>query len=124
MSVITEGKNIGDLVRYQLDKDYCRDVVTVLAGENLKIGTVLGVGSDGKYTSAISAAVEEGGNSAVAVLLADCDATNGDTKAVVLKRTAIVVRSGLVFPEGVTSEDKTKFESDLEVRGIVVRDSL
>ena len=56
MSVITEGKNIGDLVRYQLDKDYCRDVVTIASGQNLKMGAVLGIDpTTGKYTATLSA---------------------------------------------------------------------
>ena len=55
MSAITEEKNIGDLIRYQLDKDYCRDVVTIASGQNLKMGTVLGVNASGKYTASVSA---------------------------------------------------------------------
>ena len=56
MSVITEEKNIGDLIRYQLDKDYCREVVTIASGQNLKMGTVLGIDpTTGKYTATLSA---------------------------------------------------------------------
>ena len=53
MTALTESKNIGDLLKYELDKNYCREVVTIASGQNLKMGTVLGI-SNGKYTAGVN----------------------------------------------------------------------
>lgn len=50
---IEEKDRIGSLLKYEADKNYCREVVTVAEGQNLKMGTVLGI-SDGKYTAAVN----------------------------------------------------------------------
>lgn len=51
--VIEEKDRIGSLLKYELDKNYCREVVTIASGQNLKMGTVLGL-SNGKYTAAVN----------------------------------------------------------------------
>lgn len=51
--VIEEKDRIGSLLKYELDKNYCREVVTISSGQNLKMGTILGL-SNGKYTAAIN----------------------------------------------------------------------
>ena len=50
---IEEKNNIGSVLKYELDKNYCREVVTIASGQNLKIGTVLGL-SNGKYTASVN----------------------------------------------------------------------
>lgn len=51
--VIAETDRLGDLLKYELDKNYCREVVTITSGQNLKMGTVLGL-SNGKYTANVN----------------------------------------------------------------------
>ena len=36
---ITEKDRIGSLLKYEADENYCREVVTVAEGQNLKMGT-------------------------------------------------------------------------------------
>ena len=43
MPVITEGINLGDLLKYEAPNLYSRDQVTVAAGQNLVLGTVVGI---------------------------------------------------------------------------------
>ena len=43
MPVITEGLNLGDLLKYEAPNLYSRDQVTVAAGQNLVLGTVVGI---------------------------------------------------------------------------------
>ena len=50
---IEEKDRIGSLLKYELDKNYCREVVTIASGQNLVMGTVLGL-SNGKYTAAVN----------------------------------------------------------------------
>lgn len=59
------------------------DTVTLVSGQNLKRGAVLGrITATGKYSSSLSAA-EDGSQSPVAVLAEDCDASAADAVAVV-----------------------------------------
>jgi hypothetical protein len=44
---IEEKENLGDLLKFEIDKNYCRETVTVAAGQNLKIGTIVGDGTAG-----------------------------------------------------------------------------
>lgn len=55
--VSTEGNRLGDVVFHESDREASREAVTVLSGQNLLIGTVLG-----KITKAIAAPVAGGGN--------------------------------------------------------------
>ena len=43
MPVITEGLNLGDLLKYEAPNLYSRDQVTVAAGQNIVLGTVVGI---------------------------------------------------------------------------------
>ena len=43
MPVITEGLNLGDLLKYEAPNLYSRDQVTIAAGQNLVLGTVVGI---------------------------------------------------------------------------------
>lgn len=38
---IEENNRLGDLLKYEADKNFCREVITIAKGENLKMGTVL-----------------------------------------------------------------------------------
>jgi hypothetical protein len=64
--------------------------VTLVSGQNLKAGTLLGqITTGGKYTLYNNAA-SDGSEAASAVLLADCDASGGDATALILVRLAEV----------------------------------
>ncbi|WP_286758093.1 head decoration protein, partial [Ralstonia sp. RL] len=43
MPAITEGLNLGDLLKYEAPNLYSRDQVTVGAGQNLPLGAVVGL---------------------------------------------------------------------------------
>lgn len=60
--------------------------VTLLSGQNLKRGALLGkITASGKYTLSLSAS-SDGSQTATAVLAEDCDASGGDKLAVVYLR--------------------------------------
>ena len=50
------------------------------------------------------------------------DATQGDVQGVIICRDAIVVASGLVWPEGATAEQKQQALAELAARGIITRE--
>jgi hypothetical protein len=123
---ITENKNLGDLLKYEADKNYCRETVIVAAGQNLKIGTIVGIKSATDEAKIVSIEAEEtdGSDVAFGVLLEDVDATAGAKKSVIVARDAIVSSSCVVFPESANADQKKKIIKDLEARGIVTRQSV
>ena len=123
--IYQEANRLGDVLKFEIDKNYCREVVTVASGQNLKIGTVVGIKSDTGEAKIVSIADGEtdGSDKAFGVLLDNIDASAESKKALVLARGGIVASSSLVFPEGATSEQIAKLTSDLDARGIIVRQS-
>ena len=122
---IEEENRLGDLLKYEADKNYCREVMTVASGQNLKMGTVVGVKSATDEIKTVSIAEEEtdGSDSAFGVLLEDVDATSASKKALVIARDAILASDYVLFPTDATDEQKKKITKDLEKRGIVIRKS-
>jgi hypothetical protein len=108
MSVLVNELTLGDLLKYEEESLYSRDQVTVAAGQNLRIGTVLGrVDANGKV-KAIDPAATDGTQIATAVLLQSVDAT-------------AVAHHALVWPATITAEDKATATAQLEAVGILVR---
>lgn len=123
MPFITQNRNLGDLLKYEAPNLYSREAATVAAGQNLQLGTVLGKKTaDGKHY-ALAPAATDGTETAVGVLLTDTDATlidRGD--ALQVARHAIVARSVLIWPAGITAAQKAAAESQLTALGILMRD--
>jgi hypothetical protein len=124
MPSITQSKNLGDLLKYEAPNLYSREVATVAAGQNLQLGTVLGrKTADGKLY-ALAPAATDGTETAVGVLATDTDATLIDRDdAVAVVRHAIVARSALIWPAGITASQKAAAEAQLIALGILVRDA-
>ena len=120
-----ENNRLGDLLKYEADKNYCREVMTVASGQNLKMGAVVGIKSATDEIKIVSIADEEtdGSDSAFGVLLEDIDATLAAKKALVIARDAILASDYVVFPADSTADQKKKITKDLEKRGIVIRKS-
>ena len=124
MAVLTQPPSMGDVLKYELNPNYSREVVTLLAGTAYPPGAVLGqITASDKYT--ISPATgSDGAETAVAVLLYATDATLADATGIVLARgPAIVSRAGLVFDASVDDATKTAAKiAELVTVGIVARD--
>ena len=120
-----ENNRLGDLLKYEADKNYCREVMTVASGQNLKMGAVVGIKSATDEIKIVSISDEEtdGSDSAFGVLLEDVDAISAAKKALVIARNAILASDYVVFPNDSTAEQKKKIKKDLEKRGIVIRKS-
>jgi hypothetical protein len=123
MAVIEEGKNLGDLLNWELDRNYCRETVTVASGQNLKQGTVVGIVAATGLAKIVSIDPEEedGSDTAVGVVLENVDATSGTKKAVIIARTAIVIADGVIFPAGANDAQKKKITGDLKSVGVLIR---
>jgi hypothetical protein len=127
MPVLTMAPTLGDLLKYELNANYCRETVTLKAGTNYALGSALGkITASGKYrlSPATQVTGDEGAETAVAVLLEAVDASAGDkTGLVVARGPAIVSKAVLAFDASVDlPAEKTTKHDQLASAGIVPRD--
>lgn len=121
MATYTESNKVSDIVRWEQDKAYSREEVTIASGQNLAIGTVLGkVTSSGEYTQ-INFSATDGSEDAAGILLGDVDASSGAAQGVALVRDSIVITTDLVWPSGATEAQKNQALAQLKELGIVTR---
>lgn len=122
MSVLAEPLNLGDLLKYEAPNLYSRDRVSVASGQNLPLGTVVGiVTATGKYKQ-IDPSAEDGTQVAAGVLLQACDATLIDRDdGLVVARHAIVSDHALQWPEAITAAEKASAIAQLKALGVLVR---
>ena len=126
MPVLTEPPSMGDVLKYEVNPNYTREVVTLLAGMPYPVGAVLGrITASGKYKLATSGGTD-GAQTASAVLLYAVDATLADAVGIVVARgPAIVSRAGLAYDA--TVDDAAKITTkigQLAAVGIVARDGV
>jgi hypothetical protein len=124
MPVITESQNLGDLLKYEAPNLYSRESVTVAAGQNLVLGSVLAQASlDGKF-HALNPTATDGTEIAVGVLANDTDATLIDRDdAILIARHAILASHALIWPAGITLAQKVAATTQLQGLGVLVRTS-
>ena len=125
MSMLTQPPTMGDVLKYELNPNFTRETVTLLAGTNYPVGAVLGrITASGKMKLS-TATGTDGAQNAAAVLLYDVDATAADaTGIVVLRGPAIVSKAALVFDASVDDAAKTAAKhAQLTALGIIPRDA-
>lgn len=121
MTTLTEGRHTGEHLISEANGTRSRDVVTLITGQNLAPGAVLGkITVSGKYTL-LAPAAEDGSEVAAAVLFAAVDATAADKAAVVTARDSEVAGAALTWPAGITGGEKTAATAELKALGIVIR---
>ena len=126
MPALTEPPSMGDVLKYEVNPNYTREVVTLLAGTPYPVGAVLGrITASGKYKLATSGGTD-GAQTASAVLLYAVDATLADATGIVLVRgPSIVSRAALAY--SATVDDGTKIVAkitQLGAVGIIARDGV
>ena len=122
MPVIQEALNLGDLLKYEASQLYSRDQVTVLAGEVLPLGAVVGRVSASGKVKALDPIATDGSEIAVGVLITPQDALAGDqTDGLIIARHAIVADHAMTWPAGITPLQKATALHQLNALGILVR---
>lgn len=121
-TVFTEAMNLGDLLKFEAPNLYSRDRVTVASGQNLPLGTVVGVvTASGKYKQ-LDPSADDGTQVAAGVLLQPCDATLADRdNGLVVTRHAIVSDHALAWPDAITTGEKASAIAQLKALGVLVR---
>ena len=125
MSALIQPPTMGDVLKYELNPNFTRETVTLLAGSTYRVGAVLGrITASGKMKLSTVPGTD-GAQIAAAVLLYDIDATAADASAVVLLRgPAIVSKAALVFDASVDDAAKTAAKhAQLTALGIIPRDT-
>ena len=125
MNVLRQHPSMGDMLKYELNPNFTRESVTLLAGTAYPVGAVLGrITASGKYKLASSGGTD-GAQTAAAVLLYAADATSADAAGLVIVRgPAIVSKAALVFDATVDDAAKTATKhSQLAALGILARDT-
>jgi hypothetical protein len=128
MPALIMAPTLGDLLKYELNGNYCREVVTLKGGTDYRLGAVLGrITATGKYRLSPAAAVtgDEGAETALAVLIEAVDATGGDrTGLVVARGPAIVSKDALVFDPSVDQMAEIAAKhAELALAGVVPRET-
>ena len=125
MNVLRQPPSMGDVLKYELNPNFTRESVTLLAGTDYPVGAVLGrITASGKYKLATSGGTD-GAQTAAAVLLYAADATSADAAGLVIARgPAIVSKAALVFDATVDDAAKTTTKhGQLAALGILARDT-
>lgn len=122
MPVITEGLNLGDLLKYEAPNLYSRDQLTIAAGQNLALGAVIGIDTLTEKVKALDPAATDGTEIAAGILTAAVDATLIDRPdGVVITRHAVVADHALTWPVGITAPQKAAAIAQLKALGVLVR---
>lgn len=118
-STSTEGTNAFEaILTYD---NISKDTVTLISGQNLAAGTVLGlITASGKYTLHNNAA-SDGSEVAAAVLPVASDASGGDLSVVAITRLAEVKEDLLVWKAGISGANKTAGLAALAAKFIIAR---
>ena len=121
MTTYTEGRHAAEHLLSEATGTRARDVVTLITGQNLGAGTVLGkITASGKYTI-LAPAASDGSQNAAAVLFDAVDATSADKAAVINSRDCEVAAARLTWPGGATTAQKNAALAQLAALGIVAR---
>jgi hypothetical protein len=121
MTTQTESIHALEFLLSEGEGQISRETVTLISGQNLIAGTVLGmIAASGKYTLHDPSALD-GSEGAAAILLQDADASGGDMPVAVIKRLGEVSGALLTWKVGITSGQKTNAILELAVINIIVR---
>ena len=125
MTILTQPPTMGDVLKYEVNPNFTRETITLLAGAAYPVGAVLGrITASGKHKLATSGG-SDGAQTAAAVLLYAVDASDADATGIVIARgPAIVSKAALVCDA--TVDDSAKIATthgQLTALGIIPRDS-
>ena len=122
MTTQTETTHAGDFIISEANGNRSRDNATLISGQDLAAGAVLGkITASGKFT-AYDPDLADGGQTAVGVLYEAVDASAGDLPCVVIARDAEINRDQLAYlANNSPPVVEATAEAELAAVGIIVR---
>ena len=122
MTAITEGLNLGDLLKYEAPNLYSRDQITVASGQTLRLGAVVSIVTATGKVKQIDPSATDGTQYAAGVLMQPCDAALIDREdGLMVARHAIVADHALVWPVAITLAEKQSAVLQLKSLGVLGR---
>lgn len=122
MTVLIEGNHRAEFLVSEANGTRSREIVTVLSATALEPGTVLALQDDSYYVPLDEDATSSDLSMAAAILYDHVDADSSDgLPAVAITNDAEVNGHELIWPAGISAEDKTAAETQLRAAGIKVR---
>jgi hypothetical protein len=122
MPAITEGLNLGDLLKYEAPNLFSRDQVTVASGQTLPLGAVVGIVTTTGKVKQIDPSATDGSQYAAGVLMQPCDAALIDREdGLMVARHAIVADHALTWPAAITAAEKQAAVLQLKSLGVLIR---
>lgn len=120
MAAIKETRHLGDLLFYEADHLYSREIITVASGQQLKTGDLLGRITESGQLTVWNPKGKDGSELLAGVLLEDCDAKTTEQQAVMVTRQAILSDAGINWAT-LTEHDRTVATKQLKALGILIR---
>lgn len=107
MPELQEGQYAGEFIVSEGNGTISRESITVLSGETLEVGAVLGKETaSGKYKT-LDPVATDGSQVAAGILFDAVDASAGDAEGVAILRMAEVHATELAWPAGITAGQQT-----------------
>ena len=121
MTSIVEKTHTGGFILSEGDGNISREEVTVITGQNLQAGTVLGIITASGKATILAPAAPDGSENAAGILLGPVDATGADVAGAIIARYAEVIADELTWPGGISGPQKVTATSALKALGIISR---
>ena len=122
MPAITEGLNLGDLLKYEAPNLFSRDQVTVASGQTLPLGAVVGIVTATGKVKQVDPSATDGTQYAAGVLMQAIDAALIDREdGLMVARHAIVADHALTWPAAITAAEKLSAMQQLKSLGVLIR---
>ena len=120
MTVLNEGRNTAEFMISEANPHRSRDEVTVAAGSapGLAAGTVLGTLTSGGNFVIVAPNASDGSETASGILW---EAAVGTVKRTVVVRDAEINGAHLIWPTGISDQNKATAIGQLKALGIIVR---
>lgn len=122
MPKLTESPHLGDLLKYEADHYYSRDLLEVAPRQDLKMGTVIALKDN--LLAPFKPQADDGSQNPAGVLLEDVKTVSQKGKAFCLARHGIVLEEALIWPEDIEAEEIEKALVDLKSLGLLTRKGL
>lgn len=121
-TVFSESMNLGDLLKYEAPNLYSRDRVTVVAGQTLPLGAVVGMVTATGKVKQIDPSATDGSQYAAGVLMQAVDAALAERPdGLMVARHAIVADHALQWPTSITTAEQQAAVAQLKALGVLVR---
>lgn len=119
---ISEGINLGDLLKHEAPNLYSRDQVTVVSGQSLSLGSVVGIVTATAKVKVFDPSATDGSEIAAGVMIQPCDTALAERDdGLMIARHAMVADHALSWPTGITVAEKSHAIGQLKAIGILVR---